>query len=137
MKRIVQCPKCETKLSVFDLGKPISQKCPKCTNTFEVTSEGAVETPSAADAPEREKTAPAPAPAPAASKPSAPADIPPDPVVVESGISFRHVLAIIALLLIAIAVQVWAFKQSQARFNRLEKQVYDLAAQVQKLKIHP
>ena len=39
MKRTITCPKCETKLSVFDLGKPISQKCPKCGNNFTVESE--------------------------------------------------------------------------------------------------
>ena len=38
MKRIITCPKCEAKLSVFDLGKPINQKCPKCGNTFVVES---------------------------------------------------------------------------------------------------
>jgi len=39
MKRIVQCPKCESKLAVFDLGKPINQKCPKCGNAFIVDTE--------------------------------------------------------------------------------------------------
>ncbi|MDD4102467.1 MAG: hypothetical protein PHU80_07540 [Kiritimatiellae bacterium] len=39
MKRIIQCPKCEAKLSVFDIGKPISQKCPKCGNSINVESE--------------------------------------------------------------------------------------------------
>ena len=39
MKRIVQCPKCQTKLSVLDLGKPIKQKCPKCKETFDIESE--------------------------------------------------------------------------------------------------
>jgi len=39
MKRIVQCPKCQTKLNVLDLGKPIKQKCPKCKESFEVASE--------------------------------------------------------------------------------------------------
>ena len=41
MKRIVQCPKCETKLSVFDSGKPINQKCPKCRESFVIASEEA------------------------------------------------------------------------------------------------
>lgn len=41
MKRVVQCPKCETKLSVFDSGKPINQKCPKCRESFVVESEEA------------------------------------------------------------------------------------------------
>jgi len=145
MKRIVQCPKCETKLSVFDSGKPISQKCPKCTNTFEVKPEGAVEPPApeaqttpspapAADAPVKEK----PAPAPMTQKPSAPAAsaLPPEPIIVESGSSLRHVFVIVVLLVIILAVQVWSFKQAQARFNRLDKQVYDLATQVQKLKIN-
>jgi|GEM_PF-1139636 len=39
MKRIVQCPKCQAKLSVFDMGKPITQKCPKCGDTFTIESE--------------------------------------------------------------------------------------------------
>jgi phage FluMu protein Com len=39
MKRIITCPKCEAKLAVFDLGKPINQKCPKCGNAFVVESE--------------------------------------------------------------------------------------------------
>lgn len=39
MKRIVKCPKCEAKLAIFDLGKPINQKCPKCGNAFVIESE--------------------------------------------------------------------------------------------------
>ena len=39
MKRTITCPKCEAKLAVFDLGKPINQKCPKCGNAFVVESE--------------------------------------------------------------------------------------------------
>ena len=39
MKRIVQCPKCQAKLSVFDMGKTIHQKCPKCGETFVIESE--------------------------------------------------------------------------------------------------
>jgi len=39
MKRIVQCPKCQAKLAVFDMGKPINQKCPKCSETFVIESE--------------------------------------------------------------------------------------------------
>ena len=39
MKRIINCPKCEAKLAVFDIGKPINQKCPKCGNAFVVESE--------------------------------------------------------------------------------------------------
>jgi len=52
MKRIVTCPKCEAKLAVFDLGKPINQKCPKCGNAFVIESEEdkeAVKTVEAAD----------------------------------------------------------------------------------------
>jgi len=41
MKRVVQCPKCDAKLSVFDSGKPINQKCPKCRESFVVESEEA------------------------------------------------------------------------------------------------
>jgi len=41
MKRIVQCPKCQVKLSVLDIGKPINQKCPKCGESFVVESEEA------------------------------------------------------------------------------------------------
>lgn len=39
MKRTIQCPKCESKLAVFDTGKPIKQRCPRCGNAFEVASE--------------------------------------------------------------------------------------------------
>ena len=39
MKRIVQCPKCESKLAVFDIGKTINQKCPRCGNAFEIASD--------------------------------------------------------------------------------------------------
>jgi phage FluMu protein Com len=38
MKRIIQCSKCEAKLSVFDTGKPINQKCPKCGNSITLDS---------------------------------------------------------------------------------------------------
>ena len=38
MKRIVQCPKCQAKLSVSDIGKPIKQKCPKCNENFVIES---------------------------------------------------------------------------------------------------
>jgi len=38
-KRVVTCPECEVKLSVFDFGKPINQKCPKCSKTFVIESE--------------------------------------------------------------------------------------------------
>lgn len=41
MKRVIQCPKCQAKLAVFDIGKPINQKCPKCGNAFVVDSEEA------------------------------------------------------------------------------------------------
>jgi len=36
MKRTIQCPNCQAKLAVFDTGKPINQKCPRCGNAFEV-----------------------------------------------------------------------------------------------------
>ena len=143
MKRIVQCPKCEAKLSVFDSGKPISQKCPKCGNTFEVTSEGAVETP-APETPATSPSAPAaetsgkekPVAAPAAQKPTVPSapNAQPEPVIVEAAPSLLQVVVIPALLFIIIAVQIWTFKLSQSHINRLEKQVYDLATLVQKLK---
>ncbi|MCL2104002.1 MAG: zinc-ribbon domain-containing protein [Kiritimatiellaeota bacterium] len=134
MKRIVQCPKCEAKLSVFDLGKPISQKCPKCGNTFDVMPEGAVETPAvetpSATPPAPEATAAEkPVSVPATPRPPAPAPVAvaaPEPVVVESGISFLHVLVIFALLFTIIVVQVITFKKTQSRLN-------DLSAQVQAL----
>lgn len=141
MKRIVQCPKCETKLSVFDLGKPISQKCPKCANTFEVAADGTVGAPEKAEAPSPETAAESagdekPVSVPAAQKAPAPVVSAPEPVIVESGISFLHVLVIFALLFVVIVVQVVTFKQTQAHLNRLEKQVYELALQVQKLKVN-
>jgi len=48
-KRIVTCPECEVKLSVFDFGKPINQKCPKCSKTFVIESEEKDETEKADD----------------------------------------------------------------------------------------
>jgi hypothetical protein len=48
-KRIVTCPECEVKLSVFDFGKPINQKCPKCSKTFVIESEEKDETKKADD----------------------------------------------------------------------------------------
>lgn len=65
MKRIITCPKCEAKLAVFDLGKPINQKCPKCGNAFVIESE---ENKAEAKKPEqadgvKQKAEPVPAPA--------------------------------------------------------------------------
>ena len=146
MKRIVQCPKCEAKLSVFDSGKPISQKCPKCGNTFEVTPEGAVE-PSAPEAtatppsvPEAETSGKEkPVSTPAAQKPTVPAASATlaEPVSMESGPSLFQVLGIPVLLFIILAVQVWTFKSSQSHINRLEDQIHTLATLVQKLKNNP
>lgn len=76
MKRIVQCPKCEAKLAVFDLGKPINQKCPKCGESFAIESqekkgEAAADVKVAAAAPEAAKPAEAtPAPEAKADKPA-------------------------------------------------------------------
>ena len=135
MKRIVQCPKCEAKLSVFDLGKPISQKCPKCSNTFDVASEGgadAADNPSGTspaptgETPVKEiKLKPPTAPA-AASRPAASAEPQPEPVVVESGISFMHVLVIFALLFTIIVVQVVTFKKTESQLNALADKVQTL-----------
>jgi len=68
MKRIITCPKCEAKLAIFDFGKPINQKCPKCGNAFVIESE---ENKSEAKKPEQADDAkqtaePVPAPAAAA-----------------------------------------------------------------------
>jgi len=135
MKRIVQCPKCETKLSVFDLGKPISQKCPKCGNTFEVSPDGTVampsaETPSPVPAAETaEKEKPASAPVPAVPKPSAPAPVAtvaPEPIVAESGITFLHVLVIFGLLLLIIVVQVVTIKKMENRMSDLSSHIQNV-----------
>lgn len=99
MKRIVQCPKCESKLAVFDIGKPITQKCPRCGHAFEISSEekqGAAAskpaekkrskkitapvTATSAEAPSTEPAAPAPdAPKPAPESAQAPAPDAPTP----------------------------------------------------------
>lgn len=130
MKRIVTCPTCETKLSVFDIGKPISQKCPKCNNTFVVESEdkkdsapAGGENPKEAPAPgadaakPEEKTtvpetgkqpsasAPRPttikrAPAPVASIPSEPEPAP------AGGPSFLFSFVVVGLLVLIIVLQV-------------------------------
>ena len=39
MKRIVECPSCKTKMQIFDIGKEINQKCPRCQNNFEIHPE--------------------------------------------------------------------------------------------------
>ncbi len=39
MKRIVECPSCKTKMQIFDIGKEINQKCPRCKNSFEILPE--------------------------------------------------------------------------------------------------
>jgi phage FluMu protein Com len=136
MKQNVQCPKCEAKLSVFVLGKPITQKCPKCGNTFEVSPDGTVTTPSAetpssapvAETAEKEKSASAPAaPKPSAAREearSAEARPPaPESVVAESGITFLHVLVIFALLFVIIVVQVVTFKKTQNHLNFVTEQI--------------
>jgi phage FluMu protein Com len=41
MKRVVECPSCETKLQVFDTGKGAKQKCPRCKNEFDINPEKA------------------------------------------------------------------------------------------------
>ena len=64
MKRIIKCPKCESKLAVFDLGKPINQKCPKCGNAFVVESEenkSEAKKPEQADDSKQNAAVPAPA----------------------------------------------------------------------------
>jgi len=138
MKRIVQCPKCEAKLSVFDLGKPISQKCPKCGNTFEVSPDGTVSVPSA-ETPSAPSSTPVaeptgkPVSSPVVSKPSAPVPVAmaaPEPVVVESGITFLHVLVIFALLFVIIVVQVITFKKTQSQLNAISSQVQELQKKI-------
>jgi len=138
MKQNVQCPTCEAKLSVFVLGKPITQKCPKCGNTFDVSPDGTVATP-AAETPSTSTSAPAtdasekPAAAPAAFKPSASSPvtaIAPEPVVAESGITFLHVLVIFGLLLLIIVVQVVTFKKTESHLNVLSQQVEMLTKKV-------
>ncbi|MFA7171801.1 MAG: hypothetical protein WC340_00050 [Kiritimatiellia bacterium] len=36
MKRIVVCPSCKIKMQIFDIGKEINQKCPRCKNSFDI-----------------------------------------------------------------------------------------------------
>ncbi len=80
MKRIVQCPKCEAKLAIFDLGKPISQKCPKCGNAFVVDSDaGKTKMPKTPPAPSSAAAEGAPAPDPATTPSVAPAAVPAAP----------------------------------------------------------
>ena len=144
MKRIVQCPKCEAKLSVFDLGKTISQKCPKCSNMFDVSPDGTVSAPAAEEAPaapaaaekataETEKPASAPVAAPAAQKSPASAPVAaaePESVVAESGITFLHIFVIWALLFLIIVVQVWTFKKTENRLDALSSHVQTLTKKV-------
>jgi len=135
MKRIVQCPTCEAKLSVLDLGKPITPKCPKCGNTFDVTSEGVVDAPAAETQPAPPlapgamtdgKTVSSPAaPRLSASAPVAPAE--PAPVAGEPGPSLLQVILIPALLFIIIVVQVVTFKKTQSHLNTLSAQIQALS----------
>jgi len=61
MKRIVECPSCKTKMQIFDLGKILKQKCPRCKNDFEITPEkSADDSTPAADAEKKEITLKAP-----------------------------------------------------------------------------
>ena len=39
MKRIVECPSCKTKLQIFDMGKALKQKCPRCKEDFDIEPE--------------------------------------------------------------------------------------------------
>ena len=39
MKRIVQCQKCQTKFSVFDMGKTVTKRCPKCGESMVIEPE--------------------------------------------------------------------------------------------------
>jgi len=41
MKRIVQCQKCQTKFSVFDMGKTVTKRCPKCGESVVIEPEQA------------------------------------------------------------------------------------------------
>lgn len=127
MKRIVQCPACGAKLSVFDLGKPITQKCPKCEHTFDVMPESAADAPTAEASGKEARSKPPPA------DPAALAVDPMMPASVETGISFLHVLVIFALLFIIIGVQVFTFKKTDARLTALKEQVNALTAHVQSL----
>jgi phage FluMu protein Com len=97
VKRIITCPKCEAKLAVFDLGKPINQKCPKCGNAFVVESEESqgdakdgskpeasaqARVPGKVEEPEKEEVAqPADGPQKKDEAPAAPADANPAPDV--------------------------------------------------------
>lgn len=84
MKRIIKCPKCEAKLAVFDIGKPINQKCPKCGNAFVVESEekaAGAKSPSPVEVPQQTvETAPAPADEVGASDPASKKDVAAVPV---------------------------------------------------------
>lgn len=60
MKRIVVCPSCKIKMQIFDIGKEINQKCPRCQNSFDIhpvkpegksKNEGAKEQPNTESAP--------------------------------------------------------------------------------------
>jgi len=122
---------------VFDLGKPLNQKCPKCGTTFDVMPDGAVEAapneaPAApvAEAAVKDVSPKAPtSPAPASAAPAAE----PVPVAAESGISFLNVLAIFALLFIIIIVQVVTIKKTENRLSAVKEQLNTLSSQVQSL----
>jgi len=155
MKRIVQCPKCQAKLSVFDSGKPIKQKCPKCSENFVVESEEAKsvatkkETAAETTVPPSVSSDTPPATAtigvtpekkaepkaPPSTKPAAKAALPtpvaatlPSPETHEhhGGVSFQHIIVIIVLLLCVIAMQFKSMYYAAGRFNILESQLSEM-----------
>ncbi|MDR2850397.1 MAG: FYDLN acid domain-containing protein [Verrucomicrobiota bacterium] len=160
MKRVVTCPNCETKLAVFDLGKPINQKCPKCGNAFVVESEEkkdsaageekAVETPKAeapkvvdapvkaeapkvADAPVKKET---PAPVKEPVKTSGASALPDAPVAPDApaaaGHSFLFPVVIVGLLILVAALQVMAKRQADRQYEQLIKHLQFIETKVGK-----
>ena len=159
MKRTITCPKCEAKLAVFDLGKPINQKCPKCGNTFVVESEDKKDAAKAAeDKPDKkDEAAPVPAAdekaadkkpedtpvkpvmAPAA-KPSAP--VKRDPVFTATpaapdapaagGNSLLFPVVVVGLLLVLAIMQVMAKRQADRQYASVMKHFQHIEQTLQK-----
>jgi len=73
MKRIVECPSCKTKMQIFDIGKEINQKCPRCKSSFEIHPEKDPKANAVADT------------APAAAAEEIPAEIQPAPSAPQPG----------------------------------------------------
>lgn len=161
MKRTITCPKCEAKLAVFDLGKPINQKCPKCGNAFVVESEEKNDGAKMADDnfDKKDENPPVPCAGEKAPPPETPADKKPkdifvkpavkpsapakrDPVLAATpaepdapaagGHSLLFPVVVVGLLLVLAIMQVMAKKQADRQYESVMKHLQHIEKILQK-----